>query len=248
MIGKFRVPIDSNAQEQNDFLDFLSPRYIDWAIFGAAALSLFLELAIIRWQGTVFEFFAFYKNFSLLCCFAGLGLGYALADRRSIPLALTIPMLGWQFGLRWALAGRYRALWRSTWSVRCWVACSNITQCIWDSGLCTSWLWFFTRWHLCGTCRTGKHGKSLNCKRRHPPPSPAGNFETVGRSADGGFPQIVHPSRAWAVRRLKRKRQTPRTPSFWLQSSRPAFSQRLPSQPASRGGGAPRPATACKYR
>ena len=99
LIGKFRVPIDSNAQEQNDFLDFLSPRYIDWAIFGAAALSLFLELAVIRWQGTVFEFFAFYKNFSLLCCFAGLGLGYALADRRSIPLALTIPMLGWQFGL-----------------------------------------------------------------------------------------------------------------------------------------------------
>ena len=91
LIGKFRVPIDSNAQEQNDFLDSLSPQYIDWAIFGAAALSLFLELAVIRWQGTVFEFFAFYKNFSLLCCFAGLGLGYALADRRSIPLGFDHP-------------------------------------------------------------------------------------------------------------------------------------------------------------
>jgi spermidine synthase len=99
LIGKSRVPIDSNAREQSDFLDSLSPQHIDWAIFGAAALSLFLELAVIRWQGTVFEFFAFYKNFSLLCCFAGLGLGYALADRRSIPLALTIPMLAWQFGL-----------------------------------------------------------------------------------------------------------------------------------------------------
>jgi hypothetical protein len=35
----------------------------------------------------VFEFFAFYKNFSLLCCFAGLGLGYSLASRDRIPLA-----------------------------------------------------------------------------------------------------------------------------------------------------------------
>jgi len=54
-------------------------------------LSLFLELAVIRWQGTVFEFFAFYKNFGLLACFAGLGLGYALASRDRIYLALAIP-------------------------------------------------------------------------------------------------------------------------------------------------------------
>jgi len=98
-IRKFYALVDSNARDQNDFLESISSRYIDWAISGAAALSLFLELAVIRWQGTVFEFFAFYKNFSLLCCFAGLGLGYALAGRRIIPLAFTIPLLGWQFGL-----------------------------------------------------------------------------------------------------------------------------------------------------
>ena len=95
-LEKAQAPIDANAQEQSDFLKAISPRYLDWAILGAAALSLLLELTVIRWQGTVFEFFAFYKNFSLLCCFAGLGLGYALADRNRIPLAFTIPLLGWQ--------------------------------------------------------------------------------------------------------------------------------------------------------
>jgi spermidine synthase len=96
---KLDALFEAGARQQKEFLDSIPLRHIDWAIAGAAALSLFLELAVIRWQGTVFEFFAFYKNFSLLCCFAGLGLGYALADRRGIPLAFTIPLLGWQFGL-----------------------------------------------------------------------------------------------------------------------------------------------------
>lgn len=88
--------IDDLFARQVEFLDTLP--HVDLAIFGSAALSLFLELAVIRWQGTVFEFFAFYKNFSLLCCFAGLGLGYALAGRDRIPLAAVIPLLVWQFG------------------------------------------------------------------------------------------------------------------------------------------------------
>jgi SAM-dependent methyltransferase len=95
--------LDANAQEQDEFLERCSPKYLDVAIVGAAALSLFLELAVIRWQGTLFEFFAFYKNVSLLSCFLGLGLGYALADRRRIPLGMVIPLLGWQFGLMLAL-------------------------------------------------------------------------------------------------------------------------------------------------
>jgi spermidine synthase len=99
LLRKLQSRVDANAREQEDFLSAFAPGYVDLAILGAAALSLVLELALIRWQGTVFEFFAFYKNFSLLCCFAGLGLGYALADRHRIPLGLTIPLLGWQFGL-----------------------------------------------------------------------------------------------------------------------------------------------------
>lgn len=103
LVNKLHDRFDTNAREQDKFLESCSPKYIGVAIAGAAALSLFLELAVIRWQGTLFEFFAFYKNVSLLSCFAGLGLGYALADRRRIPLGMAIPMLVWQFALMYAL-------------------------------------------------------------------------------------------------------------------------------------------------
>jgi SAM-dependent methyltransferase len=89
--------LDELFVSQTRFLDELPVRYVDVAIFGAAALSLFLELAVIRWQGTVFEFFAFYKNFTLLSCFAGLGIGYSLAARDRTPLVAVIPLLAWQF-------------------------------------------------------------------------------------------------------------------------------------------------------
>ncbi len=99
LLQRLHARLDANAREQDEFLEACSPRYVGVAIVGAAALSLFLELAVIRWQGTLFEFFAFYKNISLLSCFAGLGLGYALANRRRIPLGMVIPLLAWQFGL-----------------------------------------------------------------------------------------------------------------------------------------------------
>jgi len=56
LVRKLETRIDANACEQEDFLSTLAPGYVDLAILGAAALSLVLELAVIRWQGTVFEF------------------------------------------------------------------------------------------------------------------------------------------------------------------------------------------------
>ena len=91
--------LDELFLAQTRYLDELPLRYVDLAIFGAAALSLFLELAVIRWQGTVFEFFAFYKNFTLLSCFAGLGIGYPLAAKDRTPLPAVVPLLAWQFAL-----------------------------------------------------------------------------------------------------------------------------------------------------
>lgn len=98
LLEKMEPRLDLHSRDQAGYLDNLSPRFVDLAIVGSAALSLFLELAVIRWQGTVFEFFAFYKNFGLLSCFVGLGLGYALANRDRIPLILTLPLLAWEFG------------------------------------------------------------------------------------------------------------------------------------------------------
>jgi SAM-dependent methyltransferase len=104
--------IDAAARRQAEFFHSVPDKYVGVAIFTSAALSLFLELSIIHWQGTVFELFAFYKNFSLLACFAGLGLGYALGSRRLIPLLLSVPLLGWQFvlmlGLRYGLSADNR--------------------------------------------------------------------------------------------------------------------------------------------
>jgi spermidine synthase len=89
--------LDDLFAGQTRFFDELPVRWVDVAIFGSAALSLFLELTVIRWQGTVFEFFAFYKNFTLLSCFAGLGLGYSLSSRDRTPLVAVVPLLAWHF-------------------------------------------------------------------------------------------------------------------------------------------------------
>ena len=97
---RFEPHILKSSQNQAAFLETISTRFVPLAIVGSAALSLLLELAVIRWQGTIFEFFAFYKNYGLLACFAGLGLGYALSrNEEGIPLSLTLCLLAWQFGL-----------------------------------------------------------------------------------------------------------------------------------------------------
>ena len=100
LFARFEPRILKSSQNQAAFLETISTRFLPLAIVGSAALSLFLELAVIRWQGTIFEFFAFYKNYGLLACFAGLGLGYALSrNEEGIPLSLTLCLLAWQFGL-----------------------------------------------------------------------------------------------------------------------------------------------------
>ena len=101
--------LDAWSRAQACWLDALPARWLDLAIVAAAGLSLFLELAVIRWQGSVFELFALYKNLGLLACFAGLGLGYALAGRDRLPLFAAVPLLCWQMlllvALRHALPG-----------------------------------------------------------------------------------------------------------------------------------------------
>jgi spermine/spermidine synthase len=103
LVRRAGVVLDAWSSAQATFLDAIPARRLDLAIVAAAALSLFLELAVIRWQGSVFELFALYKNLGLLACFAGLGLGYALAGRDRIPLVATVPLLAWQMLLLIAL-------------------------------------------------------------------------------------------------------------------------------------------------
>jgi SAM-dependent methyltransferase len=51
------------------------------ALFSASALTLFAELAVIRWVATEIRVFAYVKNLALLLCFLGFGLGCALASQ-----------------------------------------------------------------------------------------------------------------------------------------------------------------------
>jgi spermidine synthase len=56
-------------------------------------VSLLLELIMIRWLASVFPVFSFFKNFTLLACFLGLGAGYAVAEKQPCAPALVLPML-----------------------------------------------------------------------------------------------------------------------------------------------------------
>ncbi|MBZ5615365.1 MAG: hypothetical protein LAO23_15250 [Acidobacteriia bacterium] len=51
-------------------------------LFLASSLTLFAELALIRWVATEVRVFAYVKNLALLLCFLGFGLGCALARQR----------------------------------------------------------------------------------------------------------------------------------------------------------------------
>lgn len=83
---------EQDAQRQAQFLDSIAPVWRSWAILAIAGASLFFELAMIRWQSSLFPVFAFYKNFTLLACFAGLGTGYATAKRPHISLLMALPV------------------------------------------------------------------------------------------------------------------------------------------------------------
>jgi spermidine synthase len=62
-------------------------------------VSLLLELVMIRWLASVFPVFAFFKNFTLLACFLGLGAGYAVSDRQPCAPAMVLPMLALFVGI-----------------------------------------------------------------------------------------------------------------------------------------------------
>lgn len=80
-----------------------------WSLFTltlASALTLFAELALIRWVATEVRIFAYVKNLALLLCFLGFGLGCALARKptrwasaaRAFMGLILIVRLPWQSG------------------------------------------------------------------------------------------------------------------------------------------------------
>jgi spermidine synthase len=56
-------------------------------------LSLFVEMLMIRWVSSDIRIFAYFKNFVLVACFLGFGLGCYLCRRRVELMAMTTPLL-----------------------------------------------------------------------------------------------------------------------------------------------------------
>ena len=55
LLRKLEPLLNANALAQAQYLDKLDSRHVDLAILFSAALSLFLELALIRWQSSVLD-------------------------------------------------------------------------------------------------------------------------------------------------------------------------------------------------
>jgi spermidine synthase len=87
---------ETSHDQQSAFLDELACRHAPKLIVLASAAGLYLELVMVRWHATCFHAFAIFKNVSLLSCFLGLGIGYALSSRRRIRLDSVLLLLTFQ--------------------------------------------------------------------------------------------------------------------------------------------------------
>lgn len=90
-----RRKITPICADHGQFMDGLSGKTRTVALFLLTALSLFMELAVIRWLAGEYPFFSFYKNYVLLACFLGLGCGYAIAGEKSSSLPMALPLMLW---------------------------------------------------------------------------------------------------------------------------------------------------------
>ncbi len=64
-----------------------------WQLALVSVLGLFLELLMIRWISSEIRVFAYFKNFVLIACFLGFGLGCYLSRRRVSLAPILVPML-----------------------------------------------------------------------------------------------------------------------------------------------------------
>jgi SAM-dependent methyltransferase len=88
--------IKKGLERHTDYVDAIPDKHITGWIILASALGLYMELLIIRWHASCFGLFAHFKNVSLLSCFLGLGIGYAIGRRRPLTTPLLLPALSVQ--------------------------------------------------------------------------------------------------------------------------------------------------------
>ncbi len=89
-----RLLLRWRSKDRSDSLIPALDHWSWWQLALASFLTLFAELALIRWLGTEVRVFAYVKNLALLVTFLGFGLGCALARYAVRWQASVISMLG----------------------------------------------------------------------------------------------------------------------------------------------------------
>lgn len=79
--------------EKLDFTPQTLGGFSYWRLALVSVLALFLELLLIRWISSEIGIFAYLKNFVLIACFLGFGLGCYLSERRLSLIALILPLV-----------------------------------------------------------------------------------------------------------------------------------------------------------
>jgi spermidine synthase len=92
-----RVVVSLAKRRGNPFLESVGDGFERWnpaQLLLASFLTLFAELAFIRWIAVEIWIFAYFKNLALLLCFVGFGLGCALAGQKARWLSALVAFLG----------------------------------------------------------------------------------------------------------------------------------------------------------
>jgi hypothetical protein len=68
-------------------------RFSYWRLGLVSVFGLYLELLMIRWVSSEVRMFAYFKNFVLIACFLGFGVGCYISRRRVNLLTMLVPLL-----------------------------------------------------------------------------------------------------------------------------------------------------------
>jgi len=79
-------------------------------LFAISLIGLFLEMLMIRWISSEIRIFAYFKNFVLIACFLGFGLGAAISKRRVHVITTALPILLFTLLLALPVSGLHGAV------------------------------------------------------------------------------------------------------------------------------------------
>ncbi|MEW6363643.1 MAG: methyltransferase domain-containing protein [Acidobacteriota bacterium] len=95
--AEIRAWYRSSLGEFTQALDQHSPSSANLWIIVTSGQIMFIELCIIRWVASLVPELSAYRNFALMGCFLGIGLGYMRGGKKPTFLPFLLPLVGLQF-------------------------------------------------------------------------------------------------------------------------------------------------------